>query len=315
MFALAFLLHDQALQTINWTDLEKALLSYKPFYRTKMAQLMHDWQYTGYRQFLMSEGNAECPCQCGAMETKLHYLSCTSKEVSIGRARLLTLLQNQLKSTNTFPGISTAIGRILTVGYEGDWWNDKQPQNILERKLQITIEKQKDLGETALAKGYMVQEWKDLQSTWESTTNAANSKYNWGRETIISIHSYVYGSWKLRSDVVHGKSEKSKRAKKKQVLQDRVKSLYKRGRANLTLQEKNYFKLPVEQRIKKGTDSLQLWIKIVEGIFQKRGAARQETLDKWMATLREDNDLTQPKAKHKRIPQYGDDPAGGEEVS
>ena len=95
--------------------------------------------------------------------------------------------------------------------------------------------------------------------------------------------------------------------------------LYRRGRANLTLKEKNYFKLPVEQRIKRGTDSLQLWIKIVESIFQKRGMARQVTMDDWLESSKSvDCDLTQPKVRKKFNAQgnlsknYSD---GGEEVS
>ena len=83
-----------------------------------------------------------------------------------------------------------------------------------------------------------------------------------------------------------------------------------------------YFKLPIEQRMKKGVESLQLWIKIVDSIFRKRGAARQEKIDKWMVTLSTDTDLTQPKIKGKHgesthIETGGNDTptiVGGEEV-
>ena len=38
----------------------------------------------------------------------------------------------------------------------------------------------------------------------------------------------------------------------------------------------------LEQRLRKGTESLALWITIVEAIFRKRGQARQETIDTWL---------------------------------
>ena len=68
---------------------------------------------------------------------------------------------------------------------------------------------------------------------------------------------------------------------------------------------KNYFKVPLEIRLKKGNESLTLWIQIVESIFKRKGAARQEKLDNWLETV--DNtevnntefDLLQPKVKNK----------------
>ena len=65
-------------------------------------------------------------------------------------------------------------------------------------------------------------------------------------------------------------------------LQQRIESLYKRGRANLTRKEHNYFKLPLEIRQRKGLENMALWIKMVEAIFKKRGQARQEIVDSWL---------------------------------
>ena len=94
-------------------------------------------------------------------------------------------------------------------------------------------------------------------------------------------------------------------------------TLYGHGQANLTLKEKNYFKLPVEQRINLGTDSLRLWIKIVEGIFRTRGAARQEKINTWLESHQDiAYDLSQPKVKKKNTSSKGIKLTnGGEEVS
>lgn len=160
----------ETMQRVNWNNLEQALNSYnKPFFRTKLAQLMHDWQHTGNRKAMMAEGTDDCPCQCAMKENKLHYLYYPAIQIAGGRRRLLTMLQQQLKSTNTYPGITTSIGKILMKGFEGEWWKELQTQNVMEQKLQDIIEKQRSLGDMSLAKGYMIQEWKELQATWEIT--------------------------------------------------------------------------------------------------------------------------------------------------
>ena len=138
----------------------------------------------------------------------------------------------------------------------------------------------------------------------------------WNRELIIAIHTYVYTCWKIRNDVIHGKSDKSKKETERRDLQLKIIQLYDKGRANLTLKEMNYFKLPVEQRIKKGNESLRLWILIVENIFTKRGVARQETMDQWLVpSLPPDDDLAQPKVKNRTAALDNNLLEDGEEAS
>lgn len=213
----------------------------------------------------------------------------------------MKVLQQQLRAINTYPGINTALCKLLTHESHNPWWEDMVLLTTLDSDLQRAIRKQIELGELTVAKGYLIQEWVDIQNTWIRTTNSPQTKYNWCKEVISSIHNYVYGTWKLRNEVVHGKTQKSKKANEKSELQHRVLVLHNRGRANLTLKEKNYFKLPVEQRMNRGTDSLRLWIKIVEGIFRNRGAARQESINNWLQ-VHQNNvfDLSQPKVKKKR---------------
>ena len=95
---------------------------------------------------------------------------------------------------------------------------------------------------------------------------------------VYSLHTYVYEIWKSRNKIVHGKTEKSQKQLKQANLQAKVAQLYSKGRVNLTVKENSYFKLPLEQRQKRGIDSLSLWIQIVEFIFKKKGAARQEKI-------------------------------------
>lgn len=73
---------------------------------------MHDWQHTGHRKKMMAQGTAEYSARYGKKETKLHYcLLCTDQELKMGRNQQLRMLQQQLKSINTYPGITTMIGK------------------------------------------------------------------------------------------------------------------------------------------------------------------------------------------------------------
>ena len=290
----------EQLQTIQWNDIETALKSYKPYYKVKIAQLMHDWQYVGERQHLMGDNTNQCPSKCGEVETKLHYLKCKDVEMTKNRAAHLKTLQQRLRVINTYPGIVSTISKLLTSDYDENWWDDYDITDSLTNYLKMTVKKQCELGQHSVPKGYLISEWSQLQLMWEEATNSTASKYCWGKEIICSLHTYVYDVWKSRNDIVHGKTEKSLKQIKRANLQSKVEHLYKKGRANLNLKEKSYFKLPIEQRQKRGIESLSLWVQIVECMFKRRGAARQEKIDDWLITDKSSPaDLRQPKGKHK----------------
>ena len=123
---------------------------------------------------------------------------------------------------------------------------------------------------------------KEIQEQWDVKHKATTYKEDWGKVLVGAIHTYTYSCWKDRNDAVHMRETGSKIRTKKQKQQERVVDLYGRGRDNLTIKERKYFKLPVEQRIKKGVTSMELWINIVEIIFKRRGETRQEKLDSWL---------------------------------
>ena len=55
--------------SIDWDSIEKVISGYKPCYRIRIAQLMHDWQYTGERKELMGDNDSKCPFGCEEQET------------------------------------------------------------------------------------------------------------------------------------------------------------------------------------------------------------------------------------------------------
>ena len=116
------------------------------------------------------------------------------------------------------------------------------------------------------------------------TTTSTCNKYcgDWTNDVITAIHTYTYSTWKERNNILHKHATKSTRALTKQALQDRIVTLYKQGRVNLNNYKLRYFKLPVEQRQKKGIENIQLWITLVETNFRKRGQATQVKMDTWL---------------------------------
>ena len=292
----------EQLQLINWDDLEAALKGYKPFYKTKIAQLMHDWQYIGERKHLFNKDTDKCPAKCGESETKQHYLVCKDKHMQLSRKPLLRAFHQRLSLLNTHPGIQTTLCKILTEGFQSEWWKNMQCTDTFDVMIKEATQKQSELGMMSVTKGYLIFEWKHIQQKWEKSSGTKRSKYQWGKEVVIATHTYVYDCWKVRNDIIHGKTEKSQKAIKKAELQNKVVQLYSKGRANLSLREKNYFNVPLGIRLKKGTESLSLWIQIVESIFRRKGAARQEKLDVWLEHVNPpEPDLAQPKAKHKQL--------------
>ena len=156
-------------------------------------------------------------------------------------------------------------------------------EQSIDKELVEAIHQQRRLGTNSMAKGYLVKQWLRVHYEWGvSTTTNPYTPSQWAKRTIEALHSYTFLTWKERNDILHKDKVKSKTAVKRSQLQQRIDSLYKRGRANLTLKEKRYFYLPVEQRQRKGIDHMTLWIQIVEAIFRKRGQARQEKIDSWL---------------------------------
>ena len=241
---------------------------------------MHDWQYVGERKQLMNDSDIQCPMQCGKVEKRLHYLHCQEPSFHTKRKKCLGLLQKQLNAAGTYPGITLSLVKIITEGFETNWLRDFQQTTSIDKAVLMAIRHQQQLGEHSLPKGYLHKSWFLAQLKWTDATT--RQIQTWTINVITALHTYTISVWKLRNDILHKDAVKSKKARQRIELQQRVESLYKRGRANLTTKEKTYFALPVEQRQRKGIESMMLWIKLVEAIFRNRGQATQVKIDEWL---------------------------------
>ena len=72
--------------------------------------------------------------------------------------------------------------------------------------------------------------------------------------------------WKKRNVFIHGEHKKGHKQRQLAMCQKRVQELYQMDRGLLTLDEKEVFKLPIEQRLKQGIQGLALWIDMTEMI-------------------------------------------------
>ena len=131
--------NQQDLMKILWDDLQSALRKYKPYYQTRISQLMHDWQYIGERKQLMFDKEVKCPTQCGEIESKMHYLWCKDSTMCTRQEKALNTLLKQTKAMNAYPGITTALSQIFRNGYNDRWINDIDTSNEIDKLLKKAI--------------------------------------------------------------------------------------------------------------------------------------------------------------------------------
>ena len=180
---------------INWPIFKAAINTYQPHYQTKICQLMHDWQYIGERKEMMYGKDNCCPMQCGQQEGKMHYLWCKDTQMAVKQQKLLCTVQKQLQATNACPGINTIFTRILKYRFEEDWGHGIDDGTNLGSLLAQAYQQQQKLGVNSLAKEYLVYKWQTGQNEWIMMTKTIDiQSKHWMRQTIISLHNYLYGS-------------------------------------------------------------------------------------------------------------------------
>ena len=97
------------MEKVDWSAMENGLKRREPFLRTKLCQLMYNWQHIGQQKRLMHNEEDECPAGCGCEETTMHYLLCTQSEMAKYRKLKQQLLERQLWKLGTYKGITRYI--------------------------------------------------------------------------------------------------------------------------------------------------------------------------------------------------------------
>ena len=84
------------------------------------------------------------------------------------RLCLLRTLQQRLKVINTYPGIISAICKIINEGFCNNWWTSLPAEDEFSCAIKDAIENQSGPGHHSVPKGYLIHEWKQIQIMWET---------------------------------------------------------------------------------------------------------------------------------------------------
>ena len=152
------------------------------------------------------------------------------------------------------------------------------PQNIIDEKLWEATKEQLALGEYALERGYISKKWRQTQQLWAQSTKECIDK-RWTVNIITSVQQYTYNIWKIRNNILHGKTLQSAHEEKRKKCKERIAELYKKSRRQLSNTQKKHFKVPLKLRQKAGMESMMLWISMTEMIFQQTNTT-QTNLEK-----------------------------------
>ena len=122
---------EEVIREIDWEGIESMMRNASPLRRTRLVQLLNDWQNTGsqkgkFRDARLNLDKGElvkataeeeychlCPGECNETETNLHYLECPALLAQTGRRGLIKKVLKRLKNLRTYEGITSMVGLIL----------------------------------------------------------------------------------------------------------------------------------------------------------------------------------------------------------
>ena len=258
-------------EIIYWDSLEKAMKKQTEFKKSKLIQLMYNWQHDGVqKQNFQQQANVECPAKCGQVESHNHYLICEEKSMKESRLNKQRTLKQYLVMRETHPYIIRAIMLCLQQGVEKALAVMGEPSDEISKITQEAMEENMHLSENLLEKGFVSKKWKEAQRIWSRSIAGSKKRrqQQWGRDLVIGLQTYTYDVWKVRNEKLHGcNTAEANRIKKEKCIQ-RVKELYGMSRKHLSGKDKTLFCLPVQLRVKSSRSAMRRWIETVEYIFQ-----------------------------------------------
>ena len=269
---------------INWEGLAQAMKKYSEYKKSKVIQLMYNWQNDGcQKQKFHAQADALCPAKCGEVETHNHYLRCNDKRMIQTRIERRRILRQHLNLRNTHPQITNAIILYLTKGPEETLYTLGEPTDVISKLIIEAVEENFHLNQASLEKGFTSKKWHIAQQEWARIINSDKGykqKY-WGRDLIIELQTYSYELWKTRNEILHGNTVAEQNKKKYEECKERIRELYKIPRTNLNEKEKKIFKLPLALRLKSSRQAMRLWIETAELCFQRAMENDERSKIKW----------------------------------
>ena len=163
---------------------------------------------------------------------------------------------------------------------------------LLLNILKEAIEENNHLHQNSFERGFHSIKWETVQQTWarQFPTKERYKHKIWARDFIIAIQQYSYDVWKGRNEILHGTNNEDSREKKQARYREKIKELYKLPRSKLTTEDKNYFKLPLQFRMRSSSSAMMQWIEMAELIHQRAMEKKDKTKIHWFFPFKENEE-------------------------
>ena len=277
--------------TVDWEAHEAVLRSYGRFKRLGIGKLVHGLWHTGAQKVLYGmDAEGLCPCCHQVLETVTHVYQCADEAVKTNRARLLTVLEQQLDRRK----IPVPIRRSIMLGLN---WFLQDPTSALPTPLQNSIghicqretiarnayHAQTQLGWEQCLRGRLSRAWGQAihyNLTGEKRDEKAAMMVRW---IVKQLLQFSLALWEFRNGILHGNTQFEQRLKFTQLLRQQVQEAYELYKTTPTIVSwRNRYlfeRRTQESRLQGDDDALLGWLKTVEVAMaaqevEQRDAAR-----------------------------------------
>ena len=190
-------------ESIEWEGIDGMMRNSNPTRRTKIVQMIHNWQNTGSQKGKMRDARLKtysddpiepdqeernchlCPAGCGEEETSMHYLHCPTINLVKAREGLVTTVIRKMRAIRTYEGILTLVRVVLnSISTREETKIDKEElEKEGELSLVRTIRGQGEIGWKEFCQGFCHKGWSIVQNRYykrngidTKTTNIARWK-------------------------------------------------------------------------------------------------------------------------------------------
>ena len=158
----------------------------------------------------------------------------------------------------------------------------QNPTNDIEQEIAQAVTFHSDIQNSALEKGFISSRWAKAQQLWEQLHPSRTKNNMWERNLVILLQQYTLSIWDKRNKLLHGETKKENKEIRLHKCRDKVRTLYKYPRQELTIKERRYFNLPLRYRLKGSISAMELWIEVVETIYRKKEQSEQGKITNWL---------------------------------
>ena len=288
-------------EKIDWEAMEMALKKASQTSRNRYMQIMHGWQNVGEQKEKIGltdhtpRGTAAatlhlCPTGCGAKECQLHYVKCQHKAMAEHREEQIKKIQRKLLRLKTFPVLVHCVKACLKAVERGEDVDIEVTQldGPHGTALWEALIEQEYIGYEAFLQGFVSKSWwKAQQIFWKEERIVVTKRLQntWQRHFILSLLEYTRSNWMRRNEFLHGSQTEDTRKKTRERVKTKVKELYDSWGGTGTREEQKLFRVPLQQRLKRSTQNLEIWIDMAESSLRRhREKQIQLTMDEWLGS-------------------------------